>query len=199
METGKRPIVGRFLRSVALVSVLALGATACSGDGDPGSADATVAPDAKKALTAVNAGLEAHSAGDLALAEENYNSALEYEPTNKFAFYNLALIDESDGNYGLAEDKYRSAIETDPKYGPALFNLAILRTASDDAKEAISLYERVVAADKKDAAAWLNLGLLLRDQGQERTGDEDVLRAIALNPSLEDPSAAAPGSGPTSP
>ena len=46
-----------------------------------------------------------------------------------------------------------------------------------------------MAADKKDAAAWLNLGLLLRDNGQERVGDEDVLRALALDPSLEDPAA----------
>ena len=153
-------------------------------------------PDAKKALTSVNAGLEAHSAGDLALAAENYNTALEYDPTNKFAFYNLALLDEAAGNYGLAEDKYRSAIESDSEYGPALFNLAILRTASDDADEAVSLYKRVVRADKKDAAAWLNLGLLLREQGQERTGSEDVLRAIALDPSLEDPRAAVPGTGP---
>ncbi len=193
-------MTGRILRSVALVSVLALGATACSGDDDPGSsADATAAPDAKKALTAVNAGLEAHAAGDLALAAENYESALEYDATNKFAFYNLALIDEAEGNYGLAEDKYRSAIETDPEYGPALFNLAILRTASEDPDEAISLYERVVKADKKDAAAWLNLGLLLREHGSKRTGNEDVLRAIALDPSLEDPAAAAGGEGPESP
>ena len=195
-----RSTTRRLAQSIALVSVLALGATACSGDDEPGgAAGSTVAPDAKKALTSLNAGLEAHAAGDLEQASEDYNAALEYEPTNQFAFYNLALIDEANGNYGLAEDNYRSALETDAEYEPALFNLAILRTASGDPEEAIELYERAVAADKKDAAAWLNLGLLLREQGQERTGTEYVLRAIALDPSLEDPSAPADGEGPESP
>lgn len=60
----------------------------------------------------------------------------------------------------------------------------------------ISLYERAVAADKKDAAARLNLGLLLRENGQERAGNKDVLRAIALDPTLQDPSGAVDSNGP---
>ena len=139
----------------------------------------------------MKAGLTAHAEGDLSAAADDYNTALEYDATNKFAFYNLALIDETQGNYGLAEDKYRSALESDPTYEPALFNLAILRTARDDNDEAISLYERAAAADKSDAAAWLNLGLLLRAEGRERAGDKDVLRAIALDPTLVDPAPSA--------
>lgn len=191
-------IPGRLVQSLAVVAVLAFGATACSSsDAAPGADDSsTVAPDAKKAQTALDAGLEAHAAGDLTTAAEYYRTTLEYDATNQYAFYNLALIDEADGNYGLAEDKYRSALESDRAYGPALFNLAILRTASDDSEEAISLYERAVAADKKDAAAWLNLGLLLREAGQERRGNEDVLLALALDPSLNDPARAVQGDGP---
>lgn len=181
---------GRLLRSAALVSVVALGASACSGDdSQPDASDSTVAPDAKKAKEALDAGLKAHAAGDLTKATQLYNTTLEYDETNQYAFYNLALIDEANGNYGLAEDNYRAALETDAKYEPALFNLAILRTASDDPKEAIALYERAVAADKKDAAAWLNLGLLQRESGQVSEGNENVLRALALDPSLEDPAA----------
>jgi tetratricopeptide (TPR) repeat protein len=190
---------GRLIQAFAFTAVLALGASACSSDG--GSTDTsstTVAPDAKKALAALNAGLTAHAAGDLVTASADYNKALKYDATNQFAFYNLALIDESDGNYGLAEDKYRSALKTDPTYEPALFNLAILRTGPDP-EEAISLYESAVKADKKDAAAWLNLGLLLRANGHERAGDKDVLRAIALDSSLKDPAQAAGAATNTSP
>ena len=159
--------------------------TACSGDDDP-SSNSSVEPDAKKASAAVEAGLKAHSAGDIAGAAKAYNEALKYDATNKFAFYNLALIDESESNYGLAEEKYRAALKTDAAYQPALFNLAILLTGSDP-KEAIGLYEAVVAANKKDSAAWLNLGLLLRTEGRTRAGNEAVIRAIALNPKLKDP------------
>ncbi len=204
MNNGQRSPrrTGRLFQSLAVTTVLlAFGATACSGsDTAPNAAGAsTVAPNAKLALAALNAGLKAHAAGDLVTAAADYNKALKYDATNKFAFYNLALIDEANGNYGLAEDKYRSALKTDPAYEPALFNLAILRTARNDPKEAISLYERAVVADKKDAAAWLNLGLLLRANGQKRAGDKDVLRAIGLDPSLKDPAHPAAGNGPTSP
>ena len=183
--TDRSSRTGRLISALAITSVIALGVTACSGDDDP-SSNSSVAPDAKKASAAVETGLKAHSAGDIAAATDAYNEALKYDPTNKFAFYNLALIDESQSNYGLAEEKYRAALKTDPAYHPALFNLAILVTGSD-AQEAITLYQSAVAANKKDSAAWLNLGLLLRSEGQKRAGNEAVLRAIALNPKLKDP------------
>lgn len=186
-----RRLGSRLVRSLALTAALTLGATACSGD-DGSSSTSNVKPDSKKAATSVEAGLKAHSAGDLTKASAAYKTALKYEPTNKYAFYNLALIDAKNGNYGLAEGNYRSAIKADARYEPALFNLAILRTSSDPA-EAISLYKRAVAVDDKDAAAWLNLGLLLRDEGKVTAGNKAVLRAIALDPKLKDPKAAAKG------
>ncbi len=186
---------GRVIRSLALVAVLALGSSACSGgDASTDGSSTTATPDAKKAARALDAGLKAHAGGDLTAAAADYKKTLSYDPKNKFALYNLALIDESAGNYGLAEEKYRSALKTDPGYEPALFNLAILRT-SRDSTEAISLYKRAVAANKKDAAAWLNLGLLQRSNGQKSEGNKAVLRAIALNPRLKDP--AKPSAGKT--
>lgn len=178
---------GRLMRALAVPTILLLGASACGGGGSPSKASST-APDAKAALTALDAGLKAQSAGDLTTAADDYNKTLDYDANNKYAFYNLALIDESNSNYGLAEDNYRAAIKSDASYEPALFNLAILRTSADP-KEAITLYEQAVRSDKTDASAWLNLGLLLRANGDKRTGDKDVLRAIALDPTLKDPAA----------
>jgi Tfp pilus assembly protein PilF len=175
----------RAVRALALGLVLTIGATGCGG-GDDSSSSSSSTPDAQKAKSALNAGLKAHADGDLTAAAADYKKTLKYDATNKFAFYNLALIDEASGNYGLAEEKYRAALKSDAKYEPALFNLAILRT-SRDPKEAIALYKRAVAANGKDAAAWLNLGLLQRAAGQKGQGDKNVLRAIALNPKLKDP------------
>jgi tetratricopeptide (TPR) repeat protein len=181
----------RLVSALALPIVLALGVSGCGAD-DPVKPPVT-ATDAKAATTALEAGLKAHADGDLAAATADYNKVLTLDATNKFAFYNLALIDVANSNYGLAEAHYRSAIKSDAKYEPALFNLAILRTTADP-KEAISLYKRAVAANAKDAAAWLNLGLLLRSNGNKAEGDKDVLKAIALNPSLKDPTKAVTGS-----
>lgn len=176
---------GRLLGCVAVTVALALGATACGGS-DSSSGDSSSAPETKKAATALDAGLKAHADGDLTAASAAYEKTLKYDAKNKFAFYNLALIDEASGNYGLAEKKYRSALKSDPAYEPALFNLAILRTGPNP-KEATSLYQRAVKANPKDASAWLNLGLLLRASGNTPEGNKAILRAIALNPELKDP------------
>ena len=179
----------RLASAVTLFAVVLSGATACGGDtpSGGGAGEHSASANADRAAKALESGLKAHAAGELDEATAAYEQTLEYDAKNKYAFYNLALIDAAKGNYGLAEDKYRSALESDPAYVPALFNLAIIRTARNDSKEAISLYERAVAADKTDAAARLNLGLLLRADGQKRAGDKSVLRAIELDAKLVDP------------
>jgi tetratricopeptide (TPR) repeat protein len=184
MVKSLRPDRSRFVRPVVILAGLVLALTSC---GNSSSTTSTVAPNAKKASTALNAGLKAHGAGQLNAATADYQQALKYDHKNKFALYNLGLIDAASGNYGLAEAKYRSVLRLDAKYGPALFNLAILRTGRGDSKEAVKLYERAVAADSKAAAAWLNLGLLQRASGQQSVGDKSVLKAIGLNPKLKDP------------
>jgi Tfp pilus assembly protein PilF len=188
----------RIVQSLVFGAVIAFTLAACTGNGtdDAPNADATAAAEA--ATVALDAGLEAHAAGDLVAAEAAYIQVLTLDETNKFALYNLALIDEANANYGLAEAKYRSALESDAAYEPALFNLAILRTSADP-QEAMSLYQRAVAADATDAAAWLNLGLLQRANGQLAAGDESVLRAIELNPALTDPAPDAAAEEPTTP
>jgi len=159
--------------------------TACS------SGDGTAKPDPKKASNALAAGLDAQAKGNLDEAVNQYNEALKYDKKNKYALYDLALIDAARSNYGEAENKYRVALAIDPAYEPALFNLAILVKAKGNSTEAISLYKRAIAAAPKDAAAHLNLGLLLRANKQVSQGDAEVKKAIALNPKLRDPAASA--------
>lgn len=181
-------LTARLLRALTLTAVLALGATSCSGDDDGSSKDdsSSSSSEEKQASSALQAGLDAHSKGDLTEAKAQYEKVLDLDSDNKYAFYNLALIDEASKNYGAAEENYRAALEADPAYEPALFNLAILRT-SEDPQEAIQLYRAAVKAAPKDAAAWLNLGLLLRASGDSEGGDAAVAEAIKLDPELVDP------------
>jgi tetratricopeptide (TPR) repeat protein len=169
---------------MSAVTVLAL--AACGGDDD-----GTVDPDPKKASNALAAGLDAQSKGNLDEAVRQYNEVLKYDKKNKYALYDLALIDAARSNYGEAENKYRVVLAIDPAYEPALFNLAILVKAKGNNAEAISLYQRAVKAAPKDAAAHLNLGLLLRATGKVKEGDAAVKKAITLNPKLKDPAASA--------
>jgi tetratricopeptide (TPR) repeat protein len=150
-----------------------------------GFGDTALAPNAERSSAALSAGLVAHQAGRLKVASIDYHLALDYNHRNKFALFNLGLMDAANGKDDLAEEKYRGVLALDPAYGPALFNLAILRTLHGDTMDAVGLYERAVAANGKAAGAWLNLGLLQRAQGQRAAGDRSVLRAVTLNPRLD--------------
>lgn len=179
----------RSVRSAALALVVAapLLVAGCSR-----SATAQLPqPDPKKAATELQSGLVAQSKGDLDTAVSHYQEALKYDTKNKYAFYDLAVIDAARSNLGEAEKKYRTVLGIDPEYAPALFNLAILLKNQGKTAEAESLYRRLLAKDTKNAAAHMNLGLLLRQTGQQTEGDAEVKQAITLNPQLKDPAATA--------
>ncbi len=141
--------------------------------------------EAEQASDALDRGLKAHAAGQIDEAAADYREVLTHDPQNKFAFYNLGLIDQTAGRADAAEKNYRLALSADPNYEPALFNLAILRTSAGSTQEAIDLYRRATAADANEAGAHLNLGLLLRATGQQTEGDAEVKRAVELNPKLQ--------------
>ena len=149
--------------------------------------------EADLAADALDRAMKAHVAGRIDEAADGYREVLAHDPQNKYAFYNLGLIDQTAGRSDAAERNYRLVLASDPNYGPALFNLAIIRAAAGATPEAIDLYRRAVATQPNYAGAHLNLGLLLRASGQKVEGDAEVKRAIELDPSLA--KNAAPSSG----
>ncbi len=180
---------GRAPRMLAVAVLCALVAT-LAGCSRGASEPELPAPDPTRASRALDAGLQAQTQGKLDDAAEHYRESLRYDQRNKFAMYNLALVDAARNDFGQAEEKYRAVLGLDPRYAPALFNLAILRKAKGDTAEAVTLYRRVLEVTPDDAAAHLNLGLLLRATGETAAGDREVKRATTLNPELRDPAAA---------
>ena len=142
--------------------------------------------DSEQASSALAAGLKAHAAGRLDEAAADYDKVLVYDPRNKFAYYNLGVIEQTQGDGGSAESDYRIALTIDPDFVPALFNLAILRTSSGSDREAIDLYEHVIQIDEGYAAAHLNLGFLLIDNGQVKEGKTELAIAVGLDATLAD-------------
>jgi Tfp pilus assembly protein PilF len=148
------------------------------------SACGTSVSDEAAADLALQAGLNAHRAGDLVAAAAFYREVLMHDPQNEFAYYNLGLIDHTNGDLIEAESNYRIAIGIDPNFAPALYNLAIVRQSAAASQEAVDLYRRVIAIEPANAGAHLNLGLLLRSLGQTEEGDAEVEVARQLDPSL---------------
>jgi tetratricopeptide (TPR) repeat protein len=178
---------GRHRRTLAwlvLIGLTAL-ATSCSGSIDPDEALAE--------------GLVLQQAGNTEGAAELYLSVLDVRPDDKYANYNLGVIEQGEGRTELAESYYRASLDADPRFVPALFNLAIVRTSVGATQEAIDLYQRVLEADPGDAAAHFNLGISLQAAGRTRPGQVEINEALALDPTLvgrlETQPVAAPGQG----
>ena len=166
-------------RTIVLTAVVAtvFGLAACSDDSNPGSPTG----DAEQVL---NDALAAHAAGDFDRAVDLYEQVLVLDPRNRFAYYNLGLIDQTRGDDAAAADQYEQAIAVAPDFTPAIFNLAIIRAEQGATDEAIGLYRDVIAIDDTDAGTHLNLGFLLIASGERKEGQRELDRAVEFDPSL---------------
>lgn len=154
---------------------LLVGAAGCGGD--------QKTPQEEAAET-LDRALQAHVDGKIDEASEGYRQVLVKDPQNKFAYYNLGLIDQRAGRPQAAEGNYRLALNSDPDYVPALYNLAILRANAGATQEAIDLYRHAIQVNPNFAPAHLNLGFLLRQTGQQAAGDAEINRALEIDPSI---------------
>lgn len=173
-------------KPIAVVAILLLGG-ACSDDEArrDGASEAGVEVDSEGVDQLLEDALAAHAEGDVEAALDGYAAVREKDPQNKFAHYNIGLIEQTTGNNESAESNYRRALAIDPDYVPALFNLAILRTA-EAPREAIDLYRHLVEVDAENAGAWLNLSFVLRSVDDFEAASEALETAIELDPSLAD-------------
>ncbi len=158
--------------ALSLAGLLLLAGVACGGKSE-----------AELSNDLVKDGLKLNSDGKAAQAARSYREALVHDPENKFAYYNLAVIDQAAGRVRAAEFKYRLALEIDPRFQPALFNLGTImsRIDPDSAKD---VYEDLIELQPDNAGAHLNLGFVLRQLGRGDDAQKEFDRAVALDPSL---------------
>jgi superkiller protein 3 len=133
----------------------------------------------------VQKGLRVQGDGKNAEAARLYREALVHNADNKFAYYNLGVIDQGAGRIRAAEYKYRLALEVDPRFQAALFNLGTVLSRSNP-EAAVRVYENLVELQPDNAGAHLNLGFVLRGLGRGDEADREFDRAVALDPSLRE-------------
>lgn len=137
----------------------------------------------QSSYTLLSAGLSAQTAGRVGEAQNDYQKALQADPTNYWAYYNLGVIEQLAGRSASAERYYRSALALNPDLVPALYNLAIIQ-AGPDPSEAESLYRHASVLEPKNAAVHLNLGFLLLQEGKTAEGHAELDTAVKLDPQL---------------
>jgi len=129
-------------------------------------------------------GLAAHKLGETDDAKTFYAEALEQDPMNVHAHYNLGLIAHEGGDVDAALVAYAAALQADPGHVPTLYNSAMAAAARDDRAAAIATFERLVAADETHAAGWYQLGTLYAAAGRDDEANSALNTALRLDPSL---------------
>jgi tetratricopeptide (TPR) repeat protein len=104
----------------------------------------------------------AEASGDAATAEQLYRRAMNLDPADPAAPFNLGNVLRATGRSLEAETAYRAAVKADPRFAQAWYNLADLLDVQRRTKEAIVCLDRALAADPGYADAMFNMALLLQ-------------------------------------
>lgn len=168
-----------------LVAVLALALAACTTTemSPPGG---QTRPDLEEAAR-LNAqlGIDYMRNGQLDLALEKLEKAIDQDDDLGIAHSAIALVYQRKGETRLAGKHYREALDLNADDPVTLTNFGIFLCGQGDAREAEEIFVR--AAKHKDnaqpAEAWANAGLCLRREPKARDRAEGYLReALRLNP-----------------
>jgi len=104
----------------------------------------------------------AEEAGDAAAAEQLYRRAMNLDPADPAAPFNLGNVLCAMGKSLEAETAYRAAVKADPRFAQAWYNLADLLDVQRRTKEAIACLDRALEAEPGYADAMFNMALLLQ-------------------------------------
>jgi tetratricopeptide (TPR) repeat protein len=96
-----------------------------------------LAKDPKSSAAFFNLGLIAHLQSRMVAAESFYRLAIDIEPNNEKALFNLAIVRaNTSGGAQEAVTLYKKVIALDPNYADAHFNLALLLRSLGQTAEA---------------------------------------------------------------
>ncbi len=104
----------------------------------------------------------AEETGDVETAERLYRRAMNLDPADPAAPFNLGNVLRSTGRSLEAETAYRAAVKADPRYAQAWYNLADVLDDQRRTKEAIACLNRALEANPGYADAMFNMALVLQ-------------------------------------
>ena len=116
-------------------------------------------------------------------AESLLQKAIELDPTNAEAFYNLGKLYTSKKEYAKAIQAYDKAIDLDPSSPHAFFNLGFLYYGRKDYSKAEALFLKVTELQPAYLdEAYFNLAVVQNLQGKKKESIGNLERALEVNP-----------------
>ena len=131
-----------------------------------------------------NLGVVFAERGQLAAAEEHYQTALQIKPGYADAHNNLGILLAGHGHNDEALQHYRVALEIEPDFVEARYNLGNLLARQGRATDAIEQYRKALAVEPDNARVLYSLANLLVAQGQPDAAIENYERTLEQMPDL---------------
>lgn len=147
----------------------------------PGGMERIDAP-ATEFYRAFNIAIESMKANRFDQAVENWRKALEMNPEDGQAHFNLGYSLNETGQPAEAMAEYRKASELSPDNPIVLANYALALAQSGNLDEAIVNYRKSLALNAGNPAVEADLGVALFDRGQAAEGVEHLRHAVGLDP-----------------
>ncbi len=130
------------------------------------------------------AGYDFERRGQLDLAKQSYEKALQLQPRYAQAHYNLGHVHRKLQEWDLAAQSFQQAIEDDPRYPGAHYNLGLLYQKANQLDRAAECFESSIAINAKHPGSWEELGTVRLNQGRIDEAIHDLEVAIQLEPNL---------------
>ncbi len=117
--------------------------------------------------------------GDLAAAEQSFQSALTLAPDVPEAYNNLGVLYAHQGAYDRAVAAFGKALELEPGNAVTEYNLAFSLQALDRNDEALAHYQTAQALGDRQASTPANMAIAYYETGQMAQAAEAARQALA--------------------
>ncbi|MBU0476146.1 MAG: tetratricopeptide repeat protein [Bacteroidetes bacterium] len=110
-----------------------------------------------------------------------YQKAIDLDPNNATANYNMGIAYSAKEKYDKAIECYQKAIDLDPNDASAYNNMGYAYFNSGNVDKAIECYQRTIDLDPNEASAYILMGLAYSIKGNYDKAIECYQRAIKLD------------------
>lgn len=128
------------------------------------------------------AGVERLGVGDLKVAAERLDAALERCDKYYSTWLNMALLRYQEGKLDEAKKMTQKALEINPEAGLAWYNLGTYFNKEKDWPAAIEALGKAVQYEPDDPDMWFNLGFAQYYGGDYASAETNMLMALEIHP-----------------
>lgn len=138
--------------------------------------------DSKSSFLKATLGLAQADAGKLDLAISTLKDAIELDPRDIRAYFNLAILYDKKNDPQSALKTYQKIIEINPNFPPAYINSGYLYQQLDQLEKSIEQYQKALLIDPKDPYAHYHLALVYDKKGNLDSALNEYQETVALIP-----------------